>query len=106
MWRVKVSIFALFCLSACTPLPVEGSRVQTGPYSEFSGATKIAIGMTRDEVAEVVGRRTYSITPEGFMAVCDSHQYEEDGKTMYTHILYNKGKVIGVIDRNSIPCYL
>ena len=51
-------------------------------------------GMTREEVSNILGPNTGSLTPKDFRPVGDSYRYKnKDGQERYIHVWYRSGKV-------------
>lgn len=65
---------------------------------KFSCITK---GMNRDEVSEILGPYSNSLTPDGFSPVGDSYRYtDSDGNEWYAHVWYRSGKVERTTSKN------
>jgi hypothetical protein len=54
-------------------------------------AELIRPGMSREAVAEIIGERSASLTPNGFLPLCDSHVYLKDGVEKFIQVFYEVG---------------
>lgn len=96
--------FVLACLflSACFETQAEGQCKKApcdeqpeikDPNDRTTDIPGVLIGMTREEVVEVLGNNFLSFTGDSLPPVTDSFPYVEDGKTKYIWVGYISGKV-------------
>jgi hypothetical protein len=90
-------------LAACG-VTLEEGRVQS---TSDSLANQLALGMSPAQVTNVIGAASAGVVdPDDPSRQCVSYLYDEfvDGK--FVHVLFEDGRVVGVVDRQPSACVL
>lgn len=109
MLRIIFAAFFLSCsVAACDP-------IEKGEGTMINRADEVKIGMTRDQVVEILGPVEFSTTPPGFPPDCDSWGYDVNGLRKYIVVRYRfdipddstePRTVISVSDNQEEHCFI
>ncbi len=108
---IALSAMAL-ALGACASEPVETGPVNVETFAAPSGidgtdaskVTRLTVGMTRDQVAGILGGHQRDLTVEPLS--CRSYLYLDGEETKLAHVYFRDGRVIAASDGHTAYCSL